>query len=573
MIEVYISRIVWFLVSFFTDLFSASGDFYTFNLWDFLFFYACTYSLIILATYGLVTYKSSSFFALLAIESLNLPLLLLPTIMPSKAFRFFFGVQNCNYIMTIHSEVFQNLYTWWKDSSEKKKQQQQQEAEKDKTEESSNHHNHKGKKTNKKEQKIEKKKEEEQQQQKKNDHKTTNTNNNHKKNEFSSSEDLTKHHKLTSSRGKDQFWPLLKNILLFGVPNQLVDFGPKLTKRIFPTPIILLHGLICVIFGDLATFLIREWIPYHLPITQQGWAIAIFGVLWQISALEYTYWFIRMVCNAFGSPLPIEINHKNPFFSTSLGDFWSNRWNPVIAKQLQESIYKPMRQLGMHRFFGIIGVFAASAFLHAMPKYLSEPNVQEMSMMYTFFIYQGLCLMLETISQLIVYPLLKISPNENPITKSLLKRAHLNNLNEIELQQLKQLYEENAEEGRIGFYYEIIFFFVIVISLYLYLTAEKDGGLNYYFLSLEIVLLSILLPYVSKLFHKTASQQTSKSSIGKSLLFFFCAFGWVWTVGCFCFQIHNYITPLLATVSDFSAKSAFVGPLYRTSEKFYFFFS
>jgi hypothetical protein len=202
------------------------------------------------------------------------------------------------------------------------------------------------------------------------------------------------------------FSSFLLNVFSYGVSGRLKSIdGTVKSHRKYPTTSVWFHFLSITIVGDFCTFLVREWIPFHISSSNVRWSIALVGALWQMCALEFAYWFIGVTCDYTACPLPSSLNHSNPLLSTSLAEFWGVRWNPVISKQLQDSIYKPLRKIGSHRSVAIVACFTGSAVIHAIPKLISEGgrSFEEFFTMFSFFFSQGFCLILEFMMQRLVY--------------------------------------------------------------------------------------------------------------------------------------------------------------------------
>ena len=61
----------------------------------------------------------------------------------------------------------------------------------------------------------------------------------------------------------------------------------------------------------------------------------------------------------------VEPGMLNPLLeSKSPSDFWGKRWNTLVHTCLKNGVYKPLRQLGVHRIGAILGTFVASGVFH-----------------------------------------------------------------------------------------------------------------------------------------------------------------------------------------------------------------
>lgn len=99
--------------------------------------------------------------------------------------------------------------------------------------------------------------------------------------------------------------------------------------------------------------------------------------------------------------LDLEQPFNEPYLSTSLRDFWGQRWNLVSTNILRSTIFNPMfhyisKTLGQTwaLFFSIMGTFLVSALMHELLYYQIFYVLPTWSFTY-FFVVQGLCLVIE----------------------------------------------------------------------------------------------------------------------------------------------------------------------------------
>lgn len=90
---------------------------------------------------------------------------------------------------------------------------------------------------------------------------------------------------------------------------------------------------------------------------------------WMLS-MAFFYNSLLMLDVAFAFPLALANGVRlapmmvDPFRSTSLQDFWANRWDRAIQTLLKDCGYIPLRKLGFSRGVAVMGTFVVSAFLH-----------------------------------------------------------------------------------------------------------------------------------------------------------------------------------------------------------------
>lgn len=157
----------------------------------------------------------------------------------------------------------------------------------------------------------------------------------------------------------------------------------------------MIYFLMELLMDDACVYLIKEFIPEHISLSNQLCATAIISGVWVLLTLDvfYSGWII--VFDMIGHPMAMQVRHRHPLLSSSLSEFWGVRWNPVVCHLLQESFYKPLRRLGANRVGCILGCFIGSCVLHALPQYLSTHNLVDLTMMGGFFLCHGVLVLLE----------------------------------------------------------------------------------------------------------------------------------------------------------------------------------
>ncbi|KAJ0094317.1 hypothetical protein Patl1_17079 [Pistacia atlantica] len=101
--------------------------------------------------------------------------------------------------------------------------------------------------------------------------------------------------------------------------------------------------------------------------------------------------------------LELEPQFNEPFLSTSLQDFWGNRWNLMVSGILRPTVYKPIlyffTRVGGRKWAplpAVFGTFVVSGFMHELQFfYLGQGRVKPNWEITWFFVLHGLCLTAE----------------------------------------------------------------------------------------------------------------------------------------------------------------------------------
>jgi hypothetical protein len=159
----------------------------------------------------------------------------------------------------------------------------------------------------------------------------------------------------------------------------------------------IVSAAVSFLLADGCMYLVREWIPndHHVQPGHQVLLQAVAGAMWILYSLDIFYAIGTAQLQILGSTLATEYWHKHPLLSKSLTEFWGVRWNPIVAKLLQDSFYKPLRRLGGHRAVSVFACFTASALLHTIPMYMATGNSRWTTMIFLFFVLHGAALLLE----------------------------------------------------------------------------------------------------------------------------------------------------------------------------------
>lgn len=102
-----------------------------------------------------------------------------------------------------------------------------------------------------------------------------------------------------------------------------------------------------------------------------------------------------------GLELELEPPSNEPYLSTSLQDFWGNRWNLTVTNTLRLTVYNPVRSALSHVVgklwalrVAVLATFVVSGLMHELLFYYVN-GVRPSREMTGFFVLHGLCVMVE----------------------------------------------------------------------------------------------------------------------------------------------------------------------------------
>jgi hypothetical protein len=104
--------------------------------------------------------------------------------------------------------------------------------------------------------------------------------------------------------------------------------------------------------------------------------------------------------NAAGYRIPPQ--HRAPILSTSVGEFWSRRWNLNVRDWLYRHCHRPLARRG-HPVLGVVAAFAVSALIHYWFIAVSL-GIGWGLVMASFFVLQGLLVLVEARFSLAAWP-------------------------------------------------------------------------------------------------------------------------------------------------------------------------
>ncbi|KAL5716273.1 hypothetical protein ACHQM5_017989 [Ranunculus cassubicifolius] len=93
----------------------------------------------------------------------------------------------------------------------------------------------------------------------------------------------------------------------------------------------------------------------------------------------------------------IEPQFEDPYFATSLQDFWGRRWNLMISSILRHTVYLPIRR-SWGIVVGLVMTFLVSGLMHELI-YFYTSRVRPTWEVTCFFVLQGLCTALEIMAK------------------------------------------------------------------------------------------------------------------------------------------------------------------------------
>jgi hypothetical protein len=208
-----------------------------------------------------------------------------------------------------------------------------------------------------------------------------------------SDENTSQMHSLPS-----RIWKEILQLLFFNTQN-LVVVNP-VTPRIVSSLGHLLKIILIAFVLDTSVYLGNDFVSdiiskeSHTDSMLKVWVMlywqSILAGITVFAALELLY-----LCGSFHMhmcrcELPDRLMHNHPLVSTSLREFWSMRWNPLVNNLFKVGIYLPLRRSGYSSAVGILTTFSSSALLHCIPVLIGEfPGHYRCSKICLFFVLHG----------------------------------------------------------------------------------------------------------------------------------------------------------------------------------------
>lgn len=334
-------------------------------------------------------------------------------------------------------------------------------------------------------------------------------------------EDLN--HNTITPKTTDSFYGELMSTYLFNVRSRItVD---KSVRHI-PTFQRIIYWLTHFIIMDFLVYILIELVPDYISPPNQYFASAFVSSILILFAMSWNYSnYIIIMALGYNTSLPVEMRHCHPLLSSSISEFWGQRWNPIIGKLIQESFYKPLRRLGVNRALCIIFCFIGSAVLHAFPQFLSTRDLSDGAMMGSFFIIHGII--------------------------TLIEQSILGNV-EKEVPIVKAKYQWVAETFTICF----------VFLLFYYFTEAK--ATTYPTILCTTIFLCIGASVFTLHVHSDHQRGQIFPPLLKSLSIWI---GWIYTLTILCLTMPLFSIPAWNAISTLYRKSYVIGPFIRALQQ------
>ncbi len=171
--------------------------------------------------------------------------------------------------------------------------------------------------------------------------------------------------------------------------------SPFDVRRVVPTPRRLDPARVAQVLGFALLFFVALTAVEHVgPPSRAGqWALRwLAGAVVVYAMVDCTAGLVSLGYEAAGLRIP-EI-HRAPILSTTLAEFWGERWNRSVHGILDQHCFRPLARRRLARA-GVVAAFVASAALHAWLIVVSLRDGWWTAGMFAFFVVQGLLVLLE----------------------------------------------------------------------------------------------------------------------------------------------------------------------------------
>ncbi|XP_015081593.1 probable long-chain-alcohol O-fatty-acyltransferase 5 [Solanum pennellii] len=152
-----------------------------------------------------------------------------------------------------------------------------------------------------------------------------------------------------------------------------------------------------VIFAVLMEIVLHHKSEIHPKLVLIFYSVMIFlmiDILISLSSL--------IVKNFLCLDIEIESPSDEPYFSTSLQDFWGRRWNLTVTHTLRFTVYNPVRLVLLNvigrkwaQHSASLATFLVSGLMHELIFYYVNNGARPSGEITGFFMLHGLCLMVE----------------------------------------------------------------------------------------------------------------------------------------------------------------------------------
>ena len=308
----------------------------------------------------------------------------------------------------------------------------------------------------------------------------------------------------------------------------------------------LLYMLCIALYADIIFYLMKEWTPMYVLPSYQSTFVSLIAGLYLQYGVSVMYSISLLISTLAGSSaLPHTLQHRHPFLSCTLGEFWGTRWNPITMKVLQGGYYIPLMHMFGVRWVAMLGCFVGSALLHGYLTWIESWNVHDTWQMASFFLIHGL---LTTAEQLVIHAC-----------------------------GFKQYFYDyilvRAGQEETGARYQWLVEGLVSATLVVAVLSQMESTPPYWEgIKHQCAAAMVVVTVSSYMIHTytTASRKhRTKPTSHLLLITSVKTVGWLWTVVALLAFVPRLIVPVLNANSDFSPRSYVIGPLIRTVYKMY----
>jgi len=346
-------------------------------------------------------------------------------------------------------------------------------------------------------------------------------------------------------------------------------------------------GLTLLIDG--CFFGMYEWIPLNISAKRQEFAIDVVTGVWVLCLMDWNYQNGIIFLDSFTeSELPKGLRHRHPLLSTSLAEFWGQRWNPIIMRILQDAFYKPMRKIGSPRFVCVLTCFLGSALLHCIPQFIATDVFDALKMASFFFIHGVLVLMEIGLKEALRGRLVRaISSNglvsalvsaTAPLSESsLLTNRSPRRSSRLKILQKKHLSAAETPQSTASNYQWAVEIGAATLALsFLYFGLEQDavvGAREALFLIVLAISTVLGVAYVHRAFIFSAaaadvdSADRDYDSKVRTRIAYYSVWticGWVWQITAVILTLPLFSRPVYNAFSSVYSHSFLVGPIVKS---------
>jgi hypothetical protein len=200
------------------------------------------------------------------------------------------------------------------------------------------------------------------------------------------------------------FWGETLDSLFYSTQSYIEDLDLDLISGM--SILIRFSGVLAALFvGDGCVLVLFQSMP-RLAMDRQEHVYLSSGLVgvWLYCAMHLAYEGHQLLLALGGRRLADRLRHRTPIISTSLTEFWSVRWNPVVMKLLQNAVYIPLRRLQVSPALCVAATFCLSGWLHAYPQYIHSFEATDALSTAGFFALHGLLVAFERMVRNCYFP-------------------------------------------------------------------------------------------------------------------------------------------------------------------------